>query len=182
MWKCFRWPFWGQDVPTCLSLSLVSMMVRTLRSRQLLGQRLQRDSRRRDGQADSQILQVYGLSRIQQVHLQTNWVYMKKLFECMGHTTTGRLMSSLWKLRGSKWRLTNKYSPSCSTGWITCLCLISFKFLRRIFSKAAIFSCKLSTVSTEDKRLHYISVSCVESSWAVNKTDLSFLQCQDMVS
>lgn len=46
--------------------------VQTLSRGQVLVQRFQRDPRRRDGQMHSQVLQVYGQSQIQQVHLQAN--------------------------------------------------------------------------------------------------------------
>lgn len=39
--------------------------------------------------------------------------------------------------------------PSCSTGWMTCLCFMSFKSLSRIFWKEAIISARLSALGLD---------------------------------
>lgn len=52
-----------------LSLKSLVLQPLTMSWMELLDDRLQGGSGRRDGKADSQILQVYGQSWIQQVHL-----------------------------------------------------------------------------------------------------------------
>lgn len=107
----------------------------TLRRRQ----RLRAGARQGEGQADSQVLQVNGERRVEQVHLQTDFTEKNKSSQRQNR----ELLPANRK---------QVIVPSCSTGWMTCLCFMSFKSLSRSFWKEAIVSARLSALGLDGSK------------------------------